>query len=447
LHQAEGQDDETILEEAIAEARRTGINEEDVEKADSKLSYLRSLTEEQKSVKAAKERQSQRKSKAFLLVKKDDGAQLAKLLEDAENEEHAMKWQDWRDHAGRTLLQFARELQAASVQRLLANVLPAPPQSRPSRMQQKWSETVDERFSSLPDLASDFIPTSLKGLSPAVSAKKIPVTEPLSTKPNVAHSICAGEAVTQDETKAQRVNVTGKLACMQGNNSGNTHEDSEWLQLCSQVEALVEEDIKAQRGRAAGKLAQKAGTNLRDTQDDCEGLHFCEVDAVIEEDIKAQSERGAGKLTWRDGTNSRSNRGDSECSLSAEETEWKAQALRAVVQDDTDALAEVLDRLPVETWSIWKNKAGKDLITLAEERGSSGAYSLLARLLGLLKEMKRESFDDREAVWVLVQGDVQPRRATVLADTSAEAEQVLVEFWDDDMPPCHIDRRSVMKTY
>jgi hypothetical protein len=129
-----------------------------------------------------------------------------------------------------------------------------------------------------------------------------------------------------------------------------------------------------------------------------------------------------------------------------DEAEWRAQALRAVVADNTQALTDVLERLPLEVWSQWTNKAGKDLLTLSQERGSSGAYSCLARYLGILKELKREAFADREDVWVLVPGELQPRRATVMEDSPEEAEEVLVEFWDGYEPATKIDRTMVLKS-
>eukprot|EP00442_Polarella_glacialis_P025672 CAMPEP_0115166904 /NCGR_PEP_ID=MMETSP0227-20121206/74368_1 /TAXON_ID=89957 /ORGANISM="Polarella glacialis, Strain CCMP 1383" /LENGTH=762 /DNA_ID=CAMNT_0002579461 /DNA_START=75 /DNA_END=2365 /DNA_ORIENTATION=+ len=118
-----------------------------------------------------------------------------------------------------------------------------------------------------------------------------------------------------------------------------------------------------------------------------------------------------------------------------EEEKLKAQALRAVVQDDCASLAEVMLQAHSTIWSRWENKAGKDLLTLAQERGSSSAYSVLAKALGMVKEMKRDTYEERETVWVFVNGDVQPRRATVLEDTPEDAEDVLVEFWDGDSPP------------
>lgn len=118
----------------------------------------------------------------------------------------------------------------------------------------------------------------------------------------------------------------------------------------------------------------------------------------------------------------------------------KAQALRAVVQDDCPSLAEVLKLVRRSVWSRWENKAGKDLLTLSQERGSSMAYSMLAKSLGMVKEVKREFYEERQTVWVFVNGDIQPRRATVMEDTPEECDDVLLEFWDGNDPPERVER-------
>merc|ERR1712007_206871 len=125
----------------------------------------------------------------------------------------------------------------------------------------------------------------------------------------------------------------------------------------------------------------------------------------------------------------------------------KSKALRAVAQDDVVTLAEITQSIPVDVWSKWENKACKSLVTLSQERGSVAAYSHLARALGLVKELKRESFEEREAVWVFIRGNVQPQRATVLADTSGEAETIPIEYWDGDEPATTVDRCSVRKMF
>lgn len=124
----------------------------------------------------------------------------------------------------------------------------------------------------------------------------------------------------------------------------------------------------------------------------------------------------------------------------------KAKALRAVVQDDWQTLADVLEYVPMDVWQKWENKAGKDLLTLSQERGSAMAYSTLAKALGLLSEMKREAFEERETVWVFLLGEVQPVRATVLEDTPEEADEILVEFWEgENTEPVHVERCMVRR--
>lgn len=83
--------------------------------------------------------------------------------------------------------------------------------------------------------------------------------------------------------------------------------------------------------------------------------------------------------------------------ISAEEEErLKAQALRAVVQDDCVALEAVLKIVRRKVWSVWVNKARKNLLTLAQERGATSTYSLLAKYLGMAKEVKREAVEERQ---------------------------------------------------
>lgn len=129
-----------------------------------------------------------------------------------------------------------------------------------------------------------------------------------------------------------------------------------------------------------------------------------------------------------------------------EYADLRAKALRAVAKDDSDTLHQVLENVDMDIWSKWQNKAGKDLLTLSQERGSSLAYSVVARALGMLEELQRHSYVEREVVWVFEVGEVQPRRATVLEDTPEDREDILVEFWDGNAPPVHVERCLVRKT-
>jgi len=131
--------------------------------------------------------------------------------------------------------------------------------------------------------------------------------------------------------------------------------------------------------------------------------------------------------------------------VDVEKSEAKSRAMRAVVQDDVVSLRSVLSNVQQAEWTAWQNKAGKDLITLAQERGSSGAYAELAKQLGLLQEMQMEDFHESEAVWVFLPGDVQPRRATVLESTAPTAEDVQIEYWDGEEPPTTVQRCLIRK--
>lgn len=132
----------------------------------------------------------------------------------------------------------------------------------------------------------------------------------------------------------------------------------------------------------------------------------------------------------------------------AADAQFRSSAFRAVVQDDVATLADIIvSKVTMDIWRHWINRGGKDLLTLAEERGSSGAYSMLAKALGILKERRRCSFEEREAVWVMCAGEVQPRRATVLEDTTEDAATVFLEFWDSDEPALRLDRDSVLKSF
>jgi len=76
--------------------------------------------------------------------------------------------------------------------------------------------------------------------------------------------------------------------------------------------------------------------------------------------------------------------GGSSNDLTAEEQEaLRLQAFKAVVKDDTVTLADVLAKVPSDTWSSWQNKAALDLLTLSRERGSPASYSMMATALGI----------------------------------------------------------------
>jgi len=125
----------------------------------------------------------------------------------------------------------------------------------------------------------------------------------------------------------------------------------------------------------------------------------------------------------------------------------KSKAFRATAQDDFGTLNEIIGSVSVDIWSKWENRAGKTLLTLSEERRSATVHSQIAKALGILKQSKRETFEERESVWVYVKGDVQPKRATVLANTLEAAEMIPIEYWEGNQPATCVNRCSVRKMF
>jgi len=140
---------------------------------------------------------------------------------------------------------------------------------------------------------------------------------------------------------------------------------------------------------------------------------------------------------------------DSNCSTacSAEDhiTVSKSKAFRAAAQNDCGAINEIINSVSVDIWSKWENRAGKTLFALSQERGSAAVHLLVAKALGVVKQLKCETFEEREAVWVYSRGDVQPRRATVLATTVEDTEMIPIEYWEGNEPCTCVSRCSIRK--
>jgi len=325
LHEAIEKADETALERALIAARRVEMEKEDIQKAEEKLAELRALTDEERCAKEAQKLESQRKKDAFLLVKKDDAEKLASLIASFEP---GVRWENWRDYAGRTLWTCSQQLRAGSVQEFLAPKLGLrAPNKTPRAWQYKKPDEIE-------------------------APNPFPATD-------------------QQEAPAE---VKPAQDC----------SDSPATASAPPEQACVDNDGPE----------------------------------VVPQHVSPE-----------------------------EEEKFKARALRAVVKDDCAALSEVLESVPVAQWSKWQNKAGKDLLTLAQERGSACAETALAKALGMVDEAPKEAFEERQAVWVFLPGEVQPRRATVLEDTPEEDDEVLVEFWDGDDPPERMEKCLVRKMF
>jgi len=392
LHHAMEKDDEDALEKAIEVARGTEVDDGELIKAECKLLELRNLTPDQKAAKAALCLERERKKEAFMLVKRDDVDSLKALLEILEDTN--CNWQEWRDYAGRSLFKASEQLRAQRVQAYLGPLCGQKPQATIARLRRQSSDDDDRGLRA-----------TISGGSSSSAGARPAEPEATATRPQTSRQRLA-------EPEADVVGVTSRRA-----------------------------PISADAAAAAALIAQET-EELPKRIDTSSASTPSKVVKIVE--LPTTPTANGSPITPLSGGafNSRLTVHGSD---DDPHKELKAKALRAVAQDDPDSLEEVLGQVANEVWSKWENRAGKDLLTLSQERGSTAAYSMLARTLGLLQEQVRETYEERETVWVFELGEVQPRRATIMEDTPEEADEILVEFWDGDAPAARVERCIVRK--
>jgi len=120
LHNALGSSSASELEEAITVASGLDIDSTDIDLAKSKLEHLRSLSAAEVAAQEARKQLMETKLQAYQLVKQGKAAALKELLQDASV---ASAWPHWRNHSGRSLLVYARQVRAKIVQDCLEHLL------------------------------------------------------------------------------------------------------------------------------------------------------------------------------------------------------------------------------------------------------------------------------------------------------------------------------------
>jgi len=120
LHNALGSSNASELEEAITVSSGLDIDGTDIDLAKSKLEHLRSLSAAEVAAQEARKQLMETKLRAYQLVKQGQAAALKEFLRDASV---AGAWPHWRDHSGRSLLVYARQVRAKTVQDCLEHLL------------------------------------------------------------------------------------------------------------------------------------------------------------------------------------------------------------------------------------------------------------------------------------------------------------------------------------
>lgn len=467
LHSAVRAEDEVDLQLQIDLAKLNNVDAEEIAKAEAKLADLQAMSPEEKASKAEKKKASQQKKDAFIYIKRDDVESLQKLIESLDE---SVRWKEWKDYNARDLWKTAVHLRASSVQRYLAPIFG---QKLPEEAAQERPNAKRSSMLSLDSLNEksviDVVRAERQNSSGSGGTPKAQGGSPNtvgfaadadSEKQAEEYGIIVHSS--KDKPWYMGLDLNAKLVILSIGDGPVADWNSPWIdagldeRICSVGDTVVEVDgvrenitlmrpdgegthtmtLRLLRTSAASKQASSSAPPAHSSgrasatdlwmsgeADDPTATHMSHDDATISEGLMSPTKS------------------------EAESFQLKTKAFRAVAQDDVSALAEVLMAVHENVWKTWENKAGKDLETLAMERGSNMAYGVLMHKLGKLKELHRDAFEEREDVWVFEAGEVKPRQATVMEDTPAEADEVLVEFWDGDEPASHVDRCMIHKMH
>jgi len=347
LYEVLGKADEEQLEAALAEARRVGLNKEDVEKGEAKLQELRSMTDGERYAMESEKLKAALKPQLFLFVKKND---YATLEEEISKLSPDIAWEDWRDHNGRTLIKYADELRLFSVQEVLASLLA---EKKPGAI------TTD----------------APKVISP-----------------------CPDEASTDDS-------CSPVFHWTSPSKPGGTAETPE-----------------TRTPSSGGQVSPNVPSTPPSTSPK-----------------RSMPERTVSTTSYTP---------RSPSTPSGPHAEEKKAAFKAASTGDEKALVAALENVPTDVWTQWQNQGGQELMEMSKNRDEylgTSIHKLLLNMLGLIVERKYEPLDEGQAVWVFFAGDVVPRQATVREDTLADADKVLVQYWDgkDDETAEYVDRCCV----
>eukprot|EP00928_Gymnodinium_smaydae_P060563 TRINITY_DN4425_c0_g1_i1.p1 TRINITY_DN4425_c0_g1~~TRINITY_DN4425_c0_g1_i1.p1 ORF type:complete len:949 (+),score=209.88 TRINITY_DN4425_c0_g1_i1:126-2972(+) len=395
---------EARLKEVIESAKRTDVPDSDIQAAEEKLAALQAETEEQRTAKRLKALAAERKGQAFAFAKQDNVAELEALLDRIGAE--GLDWRAWRNNAGQTLIQYAKAMGCEQAR------------------------------------------TCLTALEEAAAAAAAPPLAPRGSHASSAVSSCASPAPTSSAPRAASAasSSSGATAAAQRASGvlappeSSAHRSSMGSEAISAASPLPSVEVEAHYAPGSSSTAvvvEEAATATAPARREQE-----QPSAPPAAIAAGEPEESAGAAAEEEAEDEQG-----LPPLSPEEREaLKKQAFRAVVGDNVTALEEVFRKAALKEWSSWKNRAEKDLLTLAEERGSKEAYSVLAKALGLVKEQERQPFEEGEYVWIVRSDWVQSKQATVMEDTPAENDLVLVHFWEGNDEPVHVERCVVHKS-
>mmetsp|Transcript_18888 Transcript_18888/g.61447 ORF Transcript_18888/g.61447 Transcript_18888/m.61447 type:complete len:834 (+) Transcript_18888:103-2604(+) len=395
--------DEDGLASSIDFAKRAGVAEEDITKAEGFLADLRAMTPEECQRRVNDRLERYKKEEAFVCTKRDRVADLEALLDSLEE---GVAWEKWHDSQGRTLLKFAQQLVSQGAIKVLEERIE---QRHPGSLKK---EPAHRRGSLLHNHHPPHRERGINGLAMGRTS--------------------SGDGM-QDEAFASLGDVAGVQA------DGSQASDS---RRPSKTNLLVDAPAAPWAAVAPTPLPLSPAGSAAPTSTVADASGAVEVAAASEAAAPAASSSSsalAGGPTAGDVAVERADR--------AKEMQLKKEAFRCCARGEVERLAEVLAQVPLDMWTKWRNGADKDLQELCVERGagSEECLKVIFEAMGLTQEREREYFEEGTYVWVHRRGEVQAMQATVKQDTPEEDDLILIEYWIGSGAPEYVDRGIVSR--
>merc|ERR1712137_931566 len=351
------------LSAAIVVAEQADVDAVDLARAEEKLKTLHAMTPEQHAAKAADEILRKQKRTAFTLVKKNDVTKFKELIDEVGE---GVSWRDWRDPFGRTVWRCAKDLRALKMQEFLEQlgVGDEAKIQRPTvqtlrqigKQHQQQEQKEQQRQQGREDM------NQTQCISVPERTVDAPIVEQNPT-PDLSECLAHSGRYSNCSTCPAR-DSTAMLHPIEQQQQGQEQQQQQQQEDLNQTQCIPGDEHRED----ATVAEQNPNLDLSECLSSVGMDSFCSSPCPAEDPLAVA----------------------------------KSKAFRAAAQDDCGTLNEIIESISIAIWSKWENRAGKTLLTLSEERRSPSVHLRLAKAFGIAKQLKRESFEVGECVWVYI---------------------------------------------
>jgi len=413
--------DEDALVNSIDRARKAGVSPDDVEKAEGILAELRAMSPEERANRLASRAERQSKDEAFTFAKRDRVEELEKLLDSLAP---GVVWENWHDSQGRTLLRVAQQLRSERARKVLEQRIEKRQLGAVYQEDPILRRSSREQISMIPRITEK---TEEFDSSTSMTTTQTDTRPPLLGEAAMVTSLSGGRVPPSPGNGVIRQSLSRTNS---GEVPPSPHQKNLLLEEVA-VPGVIAEEEKESPMPATSIAGTTAASSWSwyDDDNNSGGSNQKDKVATVKEDtddLRADFARPSPE----------------------EEEKLKTEAFRACARGDAEKLAEVLEQLPTHhIWVKWRNKAGKDLEELCQERGEKceGALRVIYKASGREQTVVREYYEEGTYIWVHLKGDVQAKQATVMQDTPEEDDYILIQYWIGYDEPEYVDRSMVSR--